>query len=170
MSQHVSPQELRRQWKLANAEPLDGGRRVEAYRALARDCPAFVPNLLSLSQALLAGRHEAADPEAVVAEAEQALRAAADVSAGAPEPLLELGRFLGMVRDAPVEAERAFASAAEGALALLEEAWAGRILALGAQGELDAALEVEERARTLFPSSQRITQAVASARQRASGR
>ncbi len=170
MSEHVSPQELRRKWKLANAEPLEGGRRRDAYRALAQDCPAFIPNLLSLSRALLADRHAVADPEAAVAEAEQALRAAADVSAGAPEPLLELGRFFATVREAPGEAERAFSSAAEAAMSLLEEAWAGWIQALGAQGQLDAALEVEEQARRLFPSSKRISQAVASAQRHASTR
>ncbi|GEL70837.1 hypothetical protein [Myxococcus virescens] len=164
MSEHVSPQELRRKWKLANAEPLEGGHRLEAYRALAQRCPAFVPNLLSLSRTLLAGRHDAADPEAAVSEVEQVLRSASDVSAGAPEPLLALGHFLVSVRQAPDEAERAFSSAASAAMALLEEAWAGWIHALGAQGQLEAALEVEERARSLFPSSKAISQAVAFAR------
>ncbi len=168
MSEHMSPQELRRKWKLANAEPLEGGHRVEAYRALSGACPAFVPNLLSLSRSLLAGRR--GDGDEVVDQAEQALRDAADVSAGAPEPLLELGRFLSTVRAAPVEAERAFASAAEAAMSLLEEAWAGRIQALGAQGQLEAALEVEEQARSVFPNSKAITQAVASAHRHAAGR
>ncbi|MFP2963961.1 hypothetical protein ACLEPN_41175 [Myxococcus sp. 1LA] len=170
MSEHVSPQELRRKWKLANAEPLEGGRRRDAYRALAHDCPAFVPNLLSLSHTLLAGRHEAADADAAVAEAEQVLRSASDVSAGAPEPLLALGHFLASVRQAPHEAERAFSSAASAAMALLEEAWAGWIQALGAQGQLDAALEVEEQARRIFPNSKAITQAVASAQRHAGQR
>ncbi|HZI15746.1 MAG TPA: hypothetical protein VE153_35595 [Myxococcus sp.] len=158
---HLSPQELRRRWKAANAEPSDSPARAEAYRELAERCPAFVPNLLALGRTL-------ARQEATRAEAEQALRTAAEVSSGAPEPLIELGHFLGTVRGSPVEAERAFASAASAALGLLEEAWAGWIQALGAQGQLDAALEVEERARATFPDSLRITQAVEAARRGAS--
>jgi hypothetical protein len=157
MSTHPSPQELRRKWKAANAEPADSPQRVEAYRELAQCCPAFVPGLLALGRA-----------RASPAEAEGALRTAAEVSAGAPEPLIELGHFLGTVQGNAVEAERAFASAASAALELLEEAWAGWIRALGEQGQLDAALEVEERARATFPGSVRITQAVESARRAAS--
>ncbi|AEI67608.1 hypothetical protein [Corallococcus macrosporus] len=169
MSEHESPQALRRKWKLANAEPLEGGRRREAYRELAHGCPAFVPNLLSLSRTLLAGRHEAEDPDAAVAEAEKLLHSASDVSAGAPEPMLALGHFLATVRP-PDEAERAYASAASAALVLLEEAWAGWIHALGAQGQVEAALEVEAQARRIFPNSSAITQAVASAQGRAGAR
>lgn len=159
MSTHVSPQELRRRWKLANAEPAGSPQRLAAYRELAGCCPAFVPNLLALAR-------EGA--QASPAETEAALHTAADVSSGAPEPLIELGRFLGTVQGNPVEAERAFASAAGAALALLEEAWAGWIEALGAQGQLEAALEVEERARGTFPDSKALTRAVESARRAAS--
>jgi tetratricopeptide (TPR) repeat protein len=161
MSTHPTPEELRRKWKAANAEPADSAQRLDAYRELAECCPAFVPGLLSLGRTL--SRQEAGH-----AEAERALRTASEVSSGAPEPLIELGHFLGTVRGSPVEAERAFASAASAALSLLEEAWAGWIRALGAQGQLDAALEVEERARATFPDSLRITQAVEAARRGAS--
>lgn len=161
MSAHLSPQELRRKWKAANTEPADSPQRVEAYRELAECCPAFVPNLLALGRTL-------ARQETTRAEAEGALRTAAEVSSSAPEPLIELGHFLGTVQGNAVEAERAFASAASAALELLEEAWAGWIRALGEQGQLDAALEVEERARATFPGSVRITQAVESARRAAS--
>ena len=168
MSTHPTPQDLRRKWKAANAEPVEGSRRLDAYRELAEGCPAFVPNLLALSRTMLLGREGAPEPEARVAEAERALRTAVDVSAGAPEPLIELGRFLATVRNAPVDAEGAFSSAASAALALLEEAWAGWIHALGEQDKVDAALEVADQARRILPDSAAIHRAVESAQRRAS--
>ncbi|MFP2913117.1 hypothetical protein ACLESD_50560, partial [Pyxidicoccus sp. 3LFB2] len=107
-------------------------------------------------------------PRPRIDEAERALRTAADVSAGAPEPLIELGRFLATARTAPVEAEAAFASAASAALSLLEEAWAGWIHALGQQDKLDAALEVADQARRILPDSAAISRAVDEAQRRAS--
>jgi pentatricopeptide repeat protein len=168
MSTHPSPQELRRKWKAANAEPVEDARRLDAYRELAERCPAFVPNLLAMSRTMLLGQGGEPAPEARVAEAERALRTAVDVSAGAPEPLIELGRFLGTVRNAPADAEGAFSSAASAALALLEEAWTGWIHALGQQGRVDAALEVADQARRILPDSAAITQAVESAQRHAS--
>ncbi|WP_164014182.1 hypothetical protein [Pyxidicoccus trucidator] len=168
MSTHLTAQELRRKWKAANAEPVDGSRRLDAYRELAECCPAFVPNLLSLSRTSLLGREQAPEPAARVDEAERALRTAVDVSAGAPEPLIELGRFLAMARTSPVDAEAAFASAASAALSLLEEAWAGWIHALGQQDKLDAALEVADQARRILPDSAAISRAVDEAQRRAS--
>lgn len=166
MSTHPSPQELRRKWKAANAEPVE--RRLDAYREVADACPAFVPNLLALSRTCLHGREQAPDSAARIDEAERALRTAADVSAGAPEPLIELGRFLATVRSAPVDAEAAFASAASAALSLLEDAWAGWIHALGQQDKLDAALEVAEQAKRILPDSAAIGRAVEEATRRAS--
>jgi hypothetical protein len=163
MSTHPSPQELRRKWKAANAEPVEGARRLDAYRALAEGCPAFVPNLLALSRTCLLERDAAH-----LDEAERALRTAADVSAGAPEPLIELGRFLATARSAPEDAEAAFASAASAALSLLEEAWAGWIHALGQQDKLDAAMEVAEQAKRIVPDSAAIARAVEEAQRRAS--
>ncbi|MBZ4421899.1 hypothetical protein [Myxococcus sp. RHSTA-1-4] len=167
MSTHPSPQELRRKWKAANAEPVEDSRRLDAYREVAEACPAFVPNLLAMSRTVLLGREAVAEPEARLAEAERALRTAVDVSAGAPEPLIELGRFLATVRHAPVEAEGAFSSAASAALSLLEEAWAGWIHALGEQDKLDAALEVADQARRILPDSAAISRAVEAAQRRA---
>jgi tetratricopeptide (TPR) repeat protein len=166
MSTHPSPQELRRKWKAANAEPAESAARLDAYRELAEGCPAFVPNLLALGRTLSRTGGDTADAGARHAEAERTLRTAVDVSAGAPEPLIELGRFLATVRDTPSDAEGAFASATSAALALLEEAWAGWIDALGRQGKLDAALEVEEQARRILPDSALITRAVEAARHR----
>ncbi|MCP3137913.1 hypothetical protein [Pyxidicoccus xibeiensis] len=163
MSAHWTSEELRRKWKAANAEPAEDSRRIDAHRDVADECPAFVPNLLSLSRALLTGLDTAGDPDARLAEAEYSLRTAVDVSAGAPEPLLELGRFLATVRKEPTEAEGAFASAASAALSLLEEAWAGWIAALGEQGKVDAALEVADQARRILPDSAAISRAVESA-------
>ena len=168
MSTHPSPQELRRKWKAANAEPVEGERRLDAYREVAEACPAFVPNLLALGRTCLLHREQAAEPEARLDEAERALRTAADVSAGAPEPLIELGRFLATARNAPEHAEAAFASAASAALSLLEDAWAGWIHALGQQDKLDAAMEVADQARRILPDSAAIGRAVEEAQRRAS--
>jgi len=168
MSTHLTAQELRRKWKAANAEPVEGSRRLEAYRELAECCTAFVPNLLSLSRTRLLGWEQVPENEARLDEAERALRTAVDVSARAPEPLIELGRFLATARTSHVEAEAAFASAASAALSLLEEAWAGWIHALGQQGKRDAALEVAEQARRILPDSAAIGRAVDAAQRNTS--
>ncbi|MFP2925832.1 hypothetical protein ACLESO_11555 [Pyxidicoccus sp. 3LG] len=168
MSTHWSPEELRKKWKAANAEPVEDSLRLDAQRDLAERCPAFVPNQLALSRTLLLDLEKSDAPDARLAEAEYALQTAVDVSAGAPEPLIELGRFLGTVRKSPAEAEGAFASAASAALSLLEDAWAGWIQALGEQDKLDAALEVAEQAKRILPDSAAINRAVEGAQRRAS--
>ncbi len=160
MSSHPSPQELRRKWKAANAEPAGSPQRLAAYRELAESCPAFVPNLLALGRTAVLNGEADPEQESRLAEAERALRGAVDVSAGAPEPLIELGRFLGSVRNTPEEAEGAFSSAASAALALLEEAWAGWIHALGQQNKFDAAQEVADQARRILPDSVSISRAM----------
>ncbi|NMO14750.1 hypothetical protein HPC49_29570 [Pyxidicoccus fallax] len=160
MSSHPSPQELRRKWKAANAEPAGSPQRLAAYRELAESCPAFVPNLLALGRAMRLDREQVADPAAYLAETERVIQTAVDVSAGAPEPLIEQGHFLDTLKNSPAEAEQAFASAANAALGLLEEAYVGWIRVLGQQGRVDEATEIAERAKRHLPDSSAIDEAL----------
>lgn len=143
-------------------------QRVEALRELVVTCPTFAPALLALSRAMLLNKHGADDSQAYFAEIEHTLHDAVDVSGEDPSALIELGHFTDVVRDAPSEAEPLFAQAAQRALNLLEEAWAGQISVLGQQDKLHAALEVAALAGKILPGSVRIREAVEFARQSAS--
>lgn len=161
---HETPRELRRRLEVARNVPAGSAERIQAHRELAEQCPAFAPNLLSLSRSLLLDR-EGTDARAHFDESERALRDAVEVSGEDASALIELAHFLDTVRDAPGEAEPLFAEAARRASRLLEEAWAGWISVLGEQEKLDAALELASRAQKAFPGSELISEAVDFARQ-----
>lgn len=157
---HMTPEELR-SW-LQTIKDMQAGspRRIQAHRELAEQCPACVPNLLSLSRSLLLDRQETGAPERFD-EGERALRGAVAVSVEDASALVELAHFLDVVRDAPADAEPLFAEAARRASRLLEEAWAGWIGVLGQQEKLEAARELSHRARAVFPDSPLIAEATA---------
>ncbi len=119
---------------------------------------------------MLLNKQAADDSQAYFSEIERRLHDAVDVSGEDASALIELAHFTDVIRDAPSEAEPLFAQAAQRALNLLEEAWAGQISALGQQDKLDAALEVAALAGKLLPDSVRIREAVEFARQCASHR
>ena len=159
---HMTPREL---WsRLREIKEMQPGsaRRIQAHRALAEQCPAFVPNLLSLHRTLLLDRREG-DAQAHFTEGERALRDAVELSEEDAAAPLELAHFLDVVRDAPGEAEPLFAEAARRASKSLEEAWAGWIGVLGQQEKFDAALELAEQAQRVFPHSETIAEAIATA-------
>jgi hypothetical protein len=168
MTMHMTPQELRRRLDAAREMQAGSAERIRAHRELAAHCPAFVPNLLSLSRSLQLDPRQEADAQAHFDEGERVLRDAAKVSGEDASALIELAHFLNVIRDAPAEAEPLFAEAARRASKLLEEAWAGMIGVLGEQEKLDAALELASRAQRVFPDSEAITEAVEFAKQCAS--
>jgi hypothetical protein len=145
--------------------PPGSPQRQKALRELATHCPAFLPNLLTLSRSMLLNKGEVGDSAAYFAEVEHTLRDAVAVSGEDASALIELAHFTDVVRDAPGDAEALFAQAAQRALHLLEEAWAGQISTLGQQEKLDAALQLAEQARKVLPDSTRIMEAIEFARQ-----
>ncbi|HYO57685.1 hypothetical protein [Archangium sp.] len=164
MTMHMTPRELQRQLEAARSAQAGSAQRIQAHRKLAEQCPAFVPNLLSLSRSLLLDREDT-DAQAHFAEGERVLRDAVEVSSEDASALIELAHFIDTVRDSPGEAEPLFAEAAHRASNLLEEAWAGLIWVLGEQEKLDAALKLASRAQRVFPDSEIIAEAVHFARQ-----
>jgi hypothetical protein len=161
---HMTPEELRSRLQAVKGMQAGSPQRIHAHRELAEQCPAFVPNLLSLSRSLLLDRQDTG-AQARFTEGERALRGAVEVSGEDASALIELAHFLDVVRDSPGEAEPLFAEAARRAGRLLEEAWAGWIGALGQQEKLDAALELSSRAQRVFPDSELIAEATALVRQ-----
>lgn len=156
---HMTPQELRRRLEAARSTQPGSAQRLQEHRELAKQCPAFVPNLLALSRALQLSDSDT-DAPARLAESERVLRDAIEVSGEDASALIEMAHFLDVVRDAPTEAEALFEEAARRASKLLEEAWAGWIGVLGEQEKLDAALDLASRAQRMFPGSELITEAV----------
>ena len=155
---HMTPEELRNKLQEAKALPAGSPERIQAHRALAEQCPACVPNLLSLSRSLLLDNQDTG-AEHRFEESERALRGAVASSGEDASALLELAHFLDVVRDAPAQAEPLFAQAARRAGALLEEAWAGWVGALAQQEKFDAARDLSRRARAVFPDSALLAEA-----------
>jgi len=163
---HMTPEELRSRLQAAKQLQAGSPQRIQAHRELAEQCPACVPNLLSLSRSLLLDDQDTGAQERFD-EGEKALRSAVEVSGEDASALVELAHFLDVVRDTPEEAEPLFAEAARRASKLLEEAWAGWIGVLGQQEKLDAALELSSRAQLVFAESELIAEATALVRQSA---
>lgn len=137
--------------------PAGSPERIQEHRELAEQCPACVPNLLSLSRSLLLD-NQSMGAEHRFEESERALRGAVALSGEDASALLELAHFLDVVRDAPAEAEPLFAQAARQASGLLEDSWAGWVSVLIQQEKLDAARELSRRARMVFPDSERLAE------------
>jgi hypothetical protein len=114
---------------------------------------------------MLLNKGAVGDSEAYFATVERTLKDAVAVSGEDASALIELAHFMDVVQDAPGDAEALFAQAAQRALHLLEEAWAGQISTLGQQEKLDAALQIAEQARKVLPDSARIKEAIEFARQ-----
>lgn len=161
---HMTSRELRQRLEAAKDAQPGSAQRIQAHRELAEQCPAFIPNLLSLSRSLQLDP-EGTHAQAHFAESERVLRDAVEVSGEEASALIELAHFLDTVRDAPGEAQPLFEEAARRASKMLEEAWAGLIWVLGEQEKLDAALELASRAQRVFPDSELISEAVGFARQ-----
>jgi hypothetical protein len=151
-AQEASPEQLRR------------------LRELARDCPAFTPNLLELARLLRLTDEPGVDTEEALAEIQRLLEQAAQASARSAPALLELAHFLYVFRDASEEAEKLFEESVASALRALEDSWAGLIdfwVMERRRDTLEKALELGALAERVFPRSARILNAVDEAREKA---
>lgn len=142
--------------------------QLQRLRELARDCPAFTPNLLELSRLLRLTDEPGVEMEQALAEIERLLEQAVQASGRGAPALLELAHFVDVFRSSPARAEALFEESVASALHALENSWAGLIefWAMEVTKEaLEKALKLAELAERVFPESPRIFNAVEDARQ-----
>jgi hypothetical protein len=144
--------------------------QLRMLRALARDCPAFTPNLLELARLLRLTDEPGVETEEAFAEIQQVLEQAVQASARSSPALLELAHFLYVFRNASEEAEKLFEESVTSALHALEDSWAGLIdfwVMERRRDMLEKALKLSALAEQVFPRSPRILNAVDEAREKA---
>jgi hypothetical protein len=141
--------------------------QLRQLRELARECPAFTPNLLELARLLRLTDEPEVDTEEAFAEIQRLLEQAVLASGRSAPALLELAHFIDVFRDAPKLAEQLFEESVASALSALENSWAGLIDFWVMEREkhtLEKALKLGELAERVFPESPRILDVVADAR------
>ncbi|HYO54103.1 hypothetical protein [Archangium sp.] len=144
--------------------------QLQRLRELARDCPAFTPNLLELARLLRLTDEPGVDMEQALAEIERLLEQAVQASGRSAPALLELAHFTDVFRDSPGLAEALFEESAASALRALENSWAGLIdfwTLERTNDTLEKALKLGELAERVFPESPRILHVVEDAREKA---
>jgi hypothetical protein len=156
---HPSPRELQQLLSEARSLELGSPRQLQLLESLRAHCPAFLPALLLSGRAELWGKEEVGSSEAFFDAVERMLRDAVETSGREPAALVALARFMSVVRDSPQDAEALYREASTRALAVLEEAWAGLIEALGEQEKLDEAAHTARSARQVFPESRQLSEA-----------
>jgi hypothetical protein len=166
-----SPEELVARLQAARAAGAPGSpERLRMHRALAEDCPSYVPNLLELARQLQLVDEPGSDEYQSLAEVEDLLSQAVSVSERSAPAVVELGYFLDALRDSPGEATKLYEEGAARALETLEDAWAGLLRAWVHERtpeSLHKALRTGALAEQLFPDSGRIQGVVHDARQAA---
>jgi hypothetical protein len=144
--------------------------QLQQLRELARDCPAFTPNLLELARLLrLTGEPEMGS-EKSLAEIQRLLEQAVLASGRSAPALLELAHFTDVFLDSPEQAEKFFEESVSSALHALENSWAGLIdfwVMERRKDTLEKALKLGELAERVFPESPRILNVVEDAREKA---
>lgn len=151
----------------ANAATLE---QLQQLRALARECPAFTPNLLELARLLRLTDEPGVGSQEALAEIQRLLEQAVQASARSAPAVLELAHFLYVFRNSPELAETLFEESAASALRALENSWAGLLdfwVTEQRKDTLEKALKLGELAARVFPESPRILNAVDEARQKA---
>jgi hypothetical protein len=141
--------------------------QLRLLRELARDCPAFTPNLLELARLLRLTDEPEVDTEEAFAEIQRLLEQAVLASGRSAPALLELAHFIDVFRDSPKQAEQLFEESVSSSLNALENAWAGLIDFWVMEREkdtLEKALKLGELAERVFPESSRILNVVEDAR------
>ena len=103
--------------------------RLRMHRALAQDCPTYVPNLVGLARQLQLVEEPGRDAPEALAEVEHLLKQAVTASERSAPAVVELGYFLDTLLDSPGEATKLYAEGAARALETLEDAWAGLLRA-----------------------------------------
>jgi tetratricopeptide (TPR) repeat protein len=158
--------------RLKAARDAEDGQRGNAeqlrlHRELVKDSPAFIPNLLALARLVLTTEEPGVDAEASLAEIQRLLEMAVQASERSAPTLLELAYFLDDIRGREDEALCLMEEGAARSLQELEDAWAGLLLRYSLRGQLPKALELAARAEQVFPTSERIQDAVRSVRESA---
>ena len=144
--------------------------RLRLHRELARDSPAFTPNLLELARQLQLADEPGRDAREGLAEVERLLEQAVEGSERSAPAVVELGYFLDAIRNAAEKATPLYEEGAAKALETLEDAWAGLLRAWvheRTKQSLEKALRLGELAQKLFPDSGRLLEEVDRARRMA---
>jgi hypothetical protein len=144
--------------------------QLQLLRTLARECPAFTPNLLELARLLRLTDEPGVGSEEALAEIQRLLEQAVQASARSAPALLELAHFLYVFRNSPELAETLFEESAASALRALENSWAGLLDFWGTERRkdtLEKALKLGELAERVFPESPRILNAMDEVREKA---
>ncbi|HYO68130.1 MAG TPA: hypothetical protein VEU33_18835, partial [Archangium sp.] len=86
--------------------------QLQRLRELARDCPAFTPNLLELARLLRLTDEPGVEREQALAEIQGVLEQAVQASGRSAPALLELAHFVDVFRESPWLAEALFEESA----------------------------------------------------------
>lgn len=171
---HTSMEELLatlQQAKKAGEVDKNNPEQLRLHRELAKDCPAFTPNLLRLARLLQLIDEPGVDGQESFAEVQRLLEQAVQSSERGAPALVELGYFMDDIRNAPEQAFPLYQEGAARALETLEDAWAGMLrywTDTRTRESLGKALELAELALKVFPESERIRYYVTDARRYAS--
>ena len=132
-----------------------------------KDSPALTPNLLALARLVLTTAEPGVEAEVSLAEVQRLLEMAVQASERSAPALLELAYFLDDIRGREDEALSLMEEGASCALQNLEDAWAGLLLRYSLREQFPKALALAVRAEQVFPTSERIHDAVQSVRESA---
>jgi tetratricopeptide (TPR) repeat protein len=157
--QHVSLSEVAALHKRASRMKKHGEAResLEMLDEALEACPAYVPALLLAGRRLqTSGAPGPAEARAGMHKARRYLQQAVLASDRSAASLVELGYFLYAVEGSTEAAERYLLAGVEKALTVLEDGWSGLIDVLYAQGRLEEAAKLGQRAQQLLPGSVRI--------------
>jgi tetratricopeptide (TPR) repeat protein len=134
---------------------------LELLDEALESCPAYVPALLLAGRRLQTSASTGpAEKRAGLRKARRYLQQAVLASDRSAASLVELGYFLHAAEGDSDAAERYLLAGVEKALTVLEDGWSGLIDVLYAQGRLEEAAALGQRAQHLFPDSVRIATAL----------
>ena len=161
--QHVSLSDVATLHKRASRMKRQGEAQqsLELLDEALEACPAYVPALLLAGRRLqTSGAAGPAEARAGMHKARRYLQQAVLASDRSAASLVELGYFLYAVEGSTEASERYLLAGVEKALTVLEDGWSGLIDVLYAQGRLEEAVKLGQRAQQLLPGSVRIATAL----------
>jgi tetratricopeptide (TPR) repeat protein len=161
--QHVSLSDVATLHKRASRMKRQGEAQqsLELLDEALEACPAYVPALLLAGRRLqTSGAAGPAEARAGLHKARRYLQQAVLASDRSAASLVELGYFLYAVEGSTEASERYLLAGVEKALTVLEDGWSGLIDVLYAQGRLEEAVKLGQRAQQLLPGSVRIATAL----------
>jgi tetratricopeptide (TPR) repeat protein len=161
--QHVSLSEVAALHKRASRMKRQGDAHesLELLDEALESCPAYVPALLLAGRRLqTSGARGPAEARAGMHKARRYLQQAVLASDRSAASLVELGYFLYAVEGSTEASERYLLAGVEKALTVLEDGWSGLIDVLYAQGRLEEAAKLGQRAQQVLPGSVRVATAL----------